>query len=192
MFSNFIHHFFDTNEYGMKCKDEYNRFIMLLQNEETIYNFFKDYVHLVLLPVGIKGITTRYFNIFINKGDYTFSNVSKENKQILLVAFFLLILIQETFKLFLIVSQKDEESVNEIGLILQKYIFDEDKICNITIELAKIMVNKDNWNTVDNLIFAKYFVKEPTNGEYIHFMSYYSYEDSNWCASHFPKNKYFM
>ena len=186
MLSSFIQHFFDTNEHGMKCKDAYNHFKMLLENEDTIYNFFKDSVHLVLLPVGIKGITTRYLNIFINKGDYTFNNVSKENKQIFQVAFFLLILIQETFNLLMIVTQISGQSVNELGLTLQKYIFGEDKICNITIELAKIMVNKENWNTVDNSIFAKYYVKEPTCGEYIHFMSYDSCEDYNWCASHFP------
>ena len=117
MNSKLMNNFFLKEEHGNKCKDAYNTFIKMINNEQQLNTFFER-VHLIILPRGIKGITIRYLHIFINIGNYTFNYVSSFDKQndtntndtisditkkeeLLKKALFLLVMIQETFHLLL-------------------------------------------------------------------------------------------
>ena len=64
MNSKLMNNFFIKEEHGNKCKDAYNTFIQMINNEQQLNTFFER-VHLIILPRGIKGITIRYLHIFI-------------------------------------------------------------------------------------------------------------------------------
>ena len=80
MNSKLMNNFFLKEEHGNKCKDAYNTFIKMINNEQQLNTFFER-VHLIILPRGIKGINIRYLHIFINIGNYTFNYVFSFDKQ---------------------------------------------------------------------------------------------------------------